>query len=161
MDFRRFIPKNSILEKVTLPEKATLAEKIKAIQRVRLPDHKMVREHLQRSLLVLKQGLAQETQETKKMLQIYQRYTRGEVSELELQEANRQFVSVLKSLGLSIVVILPFSPITLPALVKLGDKMGVDILPDSFKDIDISTDEHSAEMAKTSNSVLPDKTGTE
>lgn len=136
MDFRRFIPNTSILEKVSLPEKAVIAEKIKAIQNVSLPDHKVMREQLKKSLLVIKRGLAQETEETKKMLHVYQRFTRGEVTEQELQEANRQFVNVLKSLGLSIVVILPFSPITLPALVKLGDKLGVDILPDSFKDID-------------------------
>ena len=148
MDFRRFIPNTSLLEKVSLPDKAVIAEKIKAIQNVSMPDHNVMREQLQKSLLVLKRGLAQETEETKKMLLVYQRYTRGEVTEQELQEAHRQFVSVLKSLGLSIVVILPFSPITLPALVKLGDKLGVDILPDSFKDLD--TEQAGQEEQKTS-----------
>lgn len=158
MDFRRFIPSTALLEKVTLPDRAVLAEKIKAIQKVSLPDHKVVREQLQKSLLVLKRGLAQETVETKKMLQVYHRYTQGEVTEQELQEANRQFGNVLKSLGLSIVVILPFSPITLPALVKLGDKLGVDILPDSFKDMGTEELENGQIESKPELANIEDKT---
>lgn len=89
---------------------------------------------IRRSLLVLKKGLAQETVETKDMLATYHRFTRGQATPEEMQEANRQLKDVFKGLGLSVVVILPFSPITLPAIVKLGEKVGIDVIPSGFKE---------------------------
>ncbi|UAA38190.1 hypothetical protein KIH87_16075 [Paraneptunicella aestuarii] len=88
---------------------------------------------LRRHLLVIKKGLAQETIETKEMLGIYHRYTMGKASKEEMRFANQQFVDVVRSVGLGIMVVLPFSPITLPAIVKLGDKLGVSVLPSSFE----------------------------
>lgn len=99
-----------------------------------IPKRKELTDGLQKSMLVLKNGLSQEKDETKKMLLTYRKFTTGEATEAEMQEANEQFVDVLRSLGLSIVVILPFSPVTLPALVKLGDKLGIDILPSAFRE---------------------------
>lgn len=87
---------------------------------------------LRRNLLVIKRGLAIETQETKVMLNTYHRYTQGNASKQEMDLANKQFGNVIRSFGLGIIVILPFSPITIPAIVKLGEKLGVNILPSSF-----------------------------
>lgn len=87
---------------------------------------------LKRGLLIVKRGLAQETRETKIMLTTYQRFTKGQASKLEMEEANKQFVDVIRGLGLGILAVLPFSPITLPFVVKLGERIGVNVLPSAF-----------------------------
>lgn len=107
--------------------------------------HKCAAKHkalnpLKRSLLVVKQGLAQETRETKVMLSTYKRFTKGQASKIEMQEANKQFIDVIRGLGLGILAVLPFSPITLPFVVKLGEKIGVNVLPSAFM-VDFQEDE--------------------
>jgi hypothetical protein len=87
---------------------------------------------LKRGLLTVKRGLAQESRETKIMLLTYQRFTRGQASKLEMEEANKQFVDVIRGLGLGVLAVLPFSPITLPFVVKLGEKIGINVLPSAF-----------------------------
>jgi len=66
------------------------------------------------------------------MLLTYQRFTRGQASKLEMEEANKQFVDVIRGLGLGVLAVLPFSPITLPFVVKLGEKIGINVLPSAF-----------------------------
>ncbi|MCQ8878532.1 hypothetical protein NQT69_11015 [Pseudoalteromonas shioyasakiensis] len=85
-----------------------------------------------RSMVALKIALAQEKQETKEMLTIYRRYTQGDVSKEDLSKANAQFVDILKGLGLGVFAILPFAPVTIPLVVKLGQYVGVEVLPSSF-----------------------------
>jgi len=87
---------------------------------------------LQQNLLIVKRGLAQETRETKVMLSTYRRFTKGQASKLEMQAANKQLVDVVRGLGLGVLAVLPFSPITLPFVVKLGKKIGVNVLPSAF-----------------------------
>jgi hypothetical protein len=95
---------------------------------------------LKLGLLTVKRGLAQETRETKVMLRTYQRFTKGQASKQEMEEANKQFVDVIRGLGLGVLVVLPFSPITLPFIVKLGERIGVNVLPSAFK-LDFKDDE--------------------
>ena len=95
---------------------------------------------IKRGLLMVKQGLAQESRETKIMLSTYKRFTKGRASKLEMQEANKQFVDVIRGLGLGVLAVLPFSPITLPFVVKLGEKIGVNVLPSAFM-TDLQEDE--------------------
>lgn len=87
---------------------------------------------LKLGLLAVKRGLAQESRETKVMLVTYKRFTKGQASKLEMQEAHRQFVDVIRGLGLGVLAVLPFSPITLPFIVKLGERIGVNVLPSAF-----------------------------
>ena len=87
---------------------------------------------IKRSLLIVKRGLAQESRETKNMLITYKQFTKGQASKLEIEAANEQFVDVLRGLGLGVLAVLPFSPITLPFVVKLGEKLGVNVLPSAF-----------------------------
>jgi hypothetical protein len=91
-------------------------------------------------LLEVKRGLAQETRETKVMLSTYKQFTKGRASKLEMQQANKQFVDVIRGLGLGILAVLPFAPITLPFVVKLGEKIGVNVLPSAFM-LDLQGDE--------------------
>ena len=90
------------------------------------------REELPEKLSQLKRGLQEESTQTKEMLEIYARHTAGEASPAEIRYANKQFGDILKSVGLGIVIVLPFSPLTIPFLIRTGKKYGIDILPDSF-----------------------------
>ncbi|GIU24655.1 hypothetical protein L2719_06900 [Shewanella schlegeliana] len=90
---------------------------------------------LKRDMLVLKDALSQEKQETKDMLVAYKRYTCRQASKEELIEANKQFADLLKGLGLGMFAVLPFAPITIPLVVKLGKIVGVDVLPSSFNNM--------------------------
>jgi len=87
---------------------------------------------LKRTMLALKAAMSQEKAETKQMLQIYRRYTKRQASKAEMAIANQQFVDLVKGVGIGVVAILPFAPITLPIFIKLGKIVGVDILPSSF-----------------------------
>lgn len=114
---------------------------------------------LKLGLLAVKRGLAQESRETKVMLVTYKRFTKGKASKLEMQEANKQFVDVIRGLGLGVLAVLPFSPITLPFVVKLGEKIGVNVLPSAFmKDLqeeDVIEIQQEIEVIVESDSQIP------
>ena len=107
-----------------------------------------------RAMVALKIALAQERQETKEMLIIYRRYTQGQTNKAELKRANEQFVDILKGLGLGVFALLPFAPLTIPLVVKLGQLVGVDVLPSSFsmnkpiKEIDQQNQEQDSTTSK-------------
>jgi hypothetical protein len=84
------------------------------------------------SMIRLKFALAQEKDETRQMLRIYQHYVTGDVSKAELARANAQLADVLRATGLGIFAILPFAPVTIPLIVKLGRKLGIEVLPSAF-----------------------------
>lgn len=88
---------------------------------------------LRDALINFKYALASESEQTKEMLWVYVKKSQGKASKEEMNFANKQFLEVCKSAGLSVFLFLPFSPITLPLIIKLGEKLGVDVLPDSFK----------------------------
>jgi hypothetical protein len=69
----------------------------------------------------------------KKMLDIYFKYIEGDASELDIEYANNQLTQILKSLGLGVLVALPFSPITIPYLIKKSEELGIDIIPNWYK----------------------------
>jgi hypothetical protein len=106
---------------------------------------------LRRSLLKLKLALSQEKAETRQMLSIYHSYLQGEASAKQMKEANAQFLDILKGLGLGVFAVLPFSPITIPIIVKLGKLVGVEILPSAFADDESSSNQSSP------NKISPDK----
>ncbi len=91
---------------------------------------------LRKSLIILRDGLEKEGTETKEMFAIYGRYTQGRASKEEMKEANKQFVEVIKGLGVGVLLVLPFAPLTIPFVVKLGERLGVDIIPSSFRSKD-------------------------
>lgn len=90
------------------------------------------RSKLRRAMLEIKFALEQEKQETIEMLATYRNFTQGKASREQLKEANTQFVDILKGVGLGIFAILPFSPLTIPLIIKLGKRVGVDVLPSAF-----------------------------
>ncbi len=91
---------------------------------------------IRRSLLLLKEGLARESIETKEMFTIYRRYSRGIATKEEMKIANNQFREIVTSLGLGVLLVLPFAPLTLPIIVKLGKRFGINIIPSGFRNDD-------------------------
>lgn len=88
---------------------------------------------LQKYILKIKESFLEESDENKKMLDIYFKYIEGDASELDIEYANNQLTQILKSLGLGVLVALPFSPITIPYLIKKTEELGIDIIPNWYK----------------------------
>ncbi len=95
---------------------------------------KKIKEYLYDHLLKLKHILAQEGKETKHMLEVYLRFTRGKAEIEEMKQANDQFKDLLKSAGLGVFIVLPFAPVTIPLVVKFARKIGVELLPNSIRE---------------------------
>lgn len=91
------------------------------------------KDDLKELLIKIKNMLKTETYESKRMLEIYLNYGKGRYSKEDIAWANNQLKDVIRTFGVGALLILPFAPITLPFLVKLGQKLGINILPDSFK----------------------------
>ena len=88
---------------------------------------------IEKYLLRLKDAFLDETTENKKMLDIYVKYIEGCATNDEIEEANYQLKQVFKSLGLGILVILPFSPISIPYVLKRAKEYNIDLIPDWYK----------------------------
>ena len=88
---------------------------------------------IEKYLLKLKDAFLDETKENKKMLDIYVKYIEGNASDDEIEEANYQLKQVFRSLGLGILVILPFSPISIPYVLKRAKEYNIDLMPDWYK----------------------------
>ena len=73
-----------------------------------------------------------ESVEAKEMLRIYRKYLNGNASYEEIRSANKQLRDLLKTFGIGAVLILPFAPLTLPLIVALSKRLGIDIIPESF-----------------------------
>ena len=88
---------------------------------------------IQKYLLKLKDSFLEESEENKKMLDVYIKFIEGEAAEDEIEYANNQLNEIFKSLGLGVLTILPFSPITIPYVMKKAQELGIDIIPNWYK----------------------------
>ena len=88
---------------------------------------------LKQNLLKLKDLFLDETEENKKMLDIYISYIEGNADEKDLNEANKQLKEIFKSLGLGILVVLPFSPISIPYVLNKAKEFDIDLIPEWYK----------------------------
>ena len=59
-----------------------------------------------------------------------------------LNLANNQLRDILKGAGFGILLVLPFSPITIPYLLKRAQKLGIDIIPAWYKKLDLNDEEN-------------------
>ena len=66
-------------------------------------------------------------------LEFYINLLEGNSSEKEIEEANVQLKQNFKSLGLGILVILPFSPISIPYILKKAREHDIDLIPEWYK----------------------------
>jgi hypothetical protein len=88
---------------------------------------------IQKYLLKLKDSFLEESEENKKMLDVYIKSIEVEASEDEIDYANNQLNQIFKSLGLGVLTVLPFSPITIPFVIKKAQELGIDIIPNWYK----------------------------
>ena len=93
-----------------------------------------------RTLNKLQQSFLTENVQNKKMLDIYIKYAEGSASEEELDNANEQLKEILKSLGLGILIILPFSPVTLPYIFSKAKELNIDLIPKWYKSLSNDND---------------------
>lgn len=93
----------------------------------------MNRSKLQKYILKLKESFLEETEENRKMLDIYVKSIEGLASEDEIKYADNQLKQIFKNLGLGVLTILPFSPITIPYVVKKAQEFGIDLIPNWYK----------------------------
>jgi hypothetical protein len=87
------------------------------------------------ALIRIQSILSNETRESNEMLRIYQKYiTDNEsITKEELEQANKQFSDLLKGLGLAGVFVLPGGLLAIAFIVKAGEKLGIDIIPDKYR----------------------------
>ena len=96
---------------------------------------------IKQNLLKLKDSFLEETEENKKMLDIYINYIEGNASNEDIENANKQLKQIFKSLGLGILVILPFSPISFPYVLKKAKEHDIDLIPEWYKALSKDKDE--------------------
>ena len=101
----------------------------------------MNRKKIQKVLFKLKNSFLEETEENRRMLDIYANYIDGKASDQEIDEANYQLKQVLKSFGLGILVILPFSPVSIPYVLKKAKEYDIELIPDWYKGLSKDKDE--------------------
>ena len=89
----------------------------------------------QKYLLQLKDVFLEENQENTKMLDVYFKFIDGKATDDELNDANKQLEELIKSLGMGFLVLLPFSPVTIPYLVKKAKEHKIDIFPRWYKSL--------------------------
>ena len=100
-------------------------------------DKHQVYDRLEKIFLAIKNE-QKETQELGLLLKKYALQS-GNLTRDEMRIVKDQFMDILKIAGLSIPLIMPFSPVIIPLMMKLGQKVGVRILPTSFYDEEEST----------------------
>ena len=92
---------------------------------------------IEQFLVKLKELFLAENAENQKMLDTYIRFAEGKATEDELARANDQLAENFKNLGLGVLVVLPFSPITIPYIFKKAQEHKIDIVPKWYKDLTI------------------------
>ena len=96
---------------------------------------KVFTKRLNKILSKLQESFLEENRENKKMLDIYIKFAEGSASSDELEIANSQLRQILKNLGLGILLILPFSPITLPYIFSKAKELEIDLIPNWYKSL--------------------------
>ena len=91
--------------------------------------------NIKSALSKIQKILANETRESNEMLKIYQKYVTNneQITKKELEQANKQFSDLLKGLGLAGVFALPGGLLAIAFIVKVGEKLGIEIIPEKYK----------------------------
>ena len=96
---------------------------------------------IQKFLFKLRDSFLEESEENRKMLDTYANYIDGTASDKEIDEANYQLKQVFRSVGLSILVVLPFSPVSIPYVLKKAKEHNIELIPDWYKALSKDKDE--------------------
>lgn len=87
------------------------------------------RDVLRHDLVRLRGVLKAEDRALRTLVGTWHRRTRGEASREEMKAANAALRELLKTLGIGGLAVLPMAFLTIPMLVKLGTRFGVEVLP--------------------------------
>ena len=91
------------------------------------------RQKAQAGFKILNQHLAEESEETKDMLEIYHRSLEGKATHAEIKQANEQFLDLIRIAGMgTFFSIVPGSMLLLPLAIAGANKLGIRLLPSSF-----------------------------
>tara|TARA_B100000287_G_C20661650_1_gene790324 strand:- start:347 stop:664 length:318 start_codon:yes stop_codon:yes gene_type:complete len=101
---------------------------------------KIFTKRFKKTLSKLQESFLIENHENKKMLDVYIKFVEGSASEDELELANSQLRQILKNLGLGVLLILPFSPITLPYIFSKAKELNIDLIPNWYKSLSNDND---------------------
>tara|TARA_Y100000741_G_scaffold356795_1_gene333860 strand:- start:136 stop:573 length:438 start_codon:yes stop_codon:yes gene_type:complete len=106
------------------------------VENVDVTDNDLEQKSLEDKLANIFMAIKNEKEETKELAQLLKKYAeqKGSLSSGEMKKVKEQFSDILKMAGLSIPIIMPFSFVIIPLIMKLGQKVGVNILPTSFYD---------------------------
>ena len=101
---------------------------------------KNIKDKLHNNLFVFKasfSALKNEGKETIEILSILIEKTKNneKISEDDLKKIKEQLKDISKISTLLPLIILPGSPITIPIIYKLADKLNINLTPSSFKDL--------------------------
>ena len=96
---------------------------------------KIFSKRFQTFLSKLQEGFLIENRENKKMLDTYINFAEGQASQQDLDAANLQLQQIIKNLGLGILIVLPFSPITLPYIFSKAKEFNIDLIPNWYKSL--------------------------
>ena len=96
---------------------------------------------IQKFLFKLRDSFLEESEENRRMLDTYANYIDGTASDKEIDEANYQLKQVFRSVGLGILVVLPFSPISIPYVLKKAKEYNIELIPDWYKALSKDKDE--------------------
>ena len=96
---------------------------------------------IQKFLFKLRDSFLEESEENRRMLDTYANYIDGTASDKEIEEANYQLKQVFRSVGLGILVVLPFSPISIPYVLKKAKEYNIELIPDWYKALSKDKDE--------------------
>ena len=96
---------------------------------------------IQKFLFKLRDSFLEESEENRRMLDAYANYIDGTASDKEIDEANYQLKQVFRSVGLGILVVLPFSPISIPYVLKKAKEYNIELIPDWYKALSKDKDE--------------------
>jgi len=96
---------------------------------------------IQKFLFKLRDSFLEESEENRRMLDTYANYIDGTASDKEIDEANYQLKQVFRSVGLGILVVLPFSPVSIPYVLKKAKEHNIELIPDWYKALSKDKDE--------------------
>ena len=96
---------------------------------------------IQKFLFKLRDSFLEESEENRRMLDTYANYIDGTASDKEIDEANYQLKQVFISVGLGILVVLPFSPISIHYVLKRAKEYNIELIPDWYKALSRDKDE--------------------
>ena len=96
---------------------------------------------IQKFLFKLRDSFLEESEENRRMFDTYANYIHGTASDKEIDEANYQLKQVFRSVGLGILVVLPFSPISIPYVLKKAKEYNIELIPDWYKALSKDKDE--------------------